>query len=45
MRRPLYEPPARTPGDVQLLAGLVIYALILAMLVGVAITYLIKAGG
>ncbi len=33
VRRPLYEPPARPPRDIQLLAGLVIYAVILAMLV------------
>ncbi|MGQ0832678.1 MAG: hypothetical protein ACT4OV_13475 [Microthrixaceae bacterium] len=32
VRRPLYEPPARPSGDVQVLAGLVIYALILGML-------------
>jgi hypothetical protein len=33
VRRPLYEPPTRSPRDIQLLAGLVIYAVILAMLV------------
>jgi hypothetical protein len=33
VRRPLYEPPDRPPRDIQLLAGLVIYAVILAMLV------------
>lgn len=32
VRRPLYEPPTRSPRDIQLLAGLVIYAVILAML-------------
>jgi hypothetical protein len=33
VRRPLYEPPARSRRDIQLVAGLAIYALILAMLV------------
>lgn len=33
VRRPLYEPPARPPRDIQFLAGLVLYALILALLV------------
>lgn len=33
VRRPLYEPPAQPPRDIQLFAGLAIYALILAMLV------------
>ena len=33
VRRPLYEPPARPPQNIQLLAGLVIYAVIVTMLV------------
>jgi hypothetical protein len=33
VRRPLYEPPIRSPRDIQLLAGLVVYTVILAMLV------------